>query len=531
MRARLFLVVFVLSTAVPTVGAREHSGSTNRSTISFPCVFYAFSKLSLGDNTRTGSYDSLLAGNRLRYGGEDSGGDIGSRGKIAISGHAVVFGTIFGKVSPDVTPQIAAWNRLGKTKIVRDAQALSRSVCMSSSSDRTKLGDYHGGPALSGGDYEATSINGSISIAKHLTKPIRIFISDESTEQRYAAKLYRTGNLDEAPEWLQIYYLGVRPIELPHNSDVGALIYAPRSTVTMGDNNCQFRGAIIADRIKTIGNVSAVYDRTLKGKMFRPSEPALALTNSGLEIATTKNESRQKNYNRFFRLVEGIYKTKRAIREIHYSQYPAIAKLDLVFGPVTYNQLPDKHRAPLSSNVIASGKEISVQGPSSVFSDTSADGTTKIVIDGLRLTDLALIQLEKGEVERAESILVSALRADPDSETFGLLAECWYLQGKLDDALQACDVALEFDKNSAHAIAISYLAKGKLGQKVVLDEAARLALQSSTSPNSHAERLTGALSCFVLEKPVKSKQLFVEILRKHPKSWRTRSWKEICSHL
>lgn len=484
----------------------------------FPCVLYAFSELSLSDNTMTGSGDSRLTGQPLPWTcRQDRGaGDVGSPGKIEISGNTVVFGSIFGKVVPDITPQISVWNRLGKTKIVRHVPKLPKTLFVDHSSARTQLGDFRGGD-LAGGDYEATSISGGIGMGKNLTKPIRIFITDARTDQRYAVNLRDTGHNTESPQSLQIYYFGFRPIVLPHNSNVNAVIYAPYSSVTMGDNNCDFRGALIADRITTIGNVSATYDRALTGKEFIPGAPSVEL-DSGERDRSGKSESQD--------FVSGNDNRKPADWRTMLAKYPAIANLNLITGPIVYSEKPDTRSPMMSSGIEADGREIRVDGVSSDVTESYGDGTMRIMLDGLRLTDKALISFEEGDLERAERILVAALKADPDSETFGLLAECWYFQGKLTEALQACDLALEFDVSNGHAVAIRQLITKKLGRTSVLSEADNRALKSSIGANANVEKLTAALSYFVLKKHASAERLFNDILKKHPQSWRTFSWKQ-----
>jgi tetratricopeptide (TPR) repeat protein len=133
-------------------------------------------------------------------------------------------------------------------------------------------------------------------------------------------------------------------------------------------------------------------------------------------------------------------------------KYPALIKLDLSNGAIVYEE-PDGRQGSRMGG-IADGRKLHISGPSSITVIGQGGGRQKILLDGQTLAQKARIQLQAGNLPLAENILTSALRADPNSENFGLLAHCWYRQKRFEEALQAASMALETNSNNKQAAQI-----------------------------------------------------------------------------
>ena len=427
--------------------------------VTFNYALYAFSELSLNGNTMTGSIDSSQATHyHSIITSSQNGGDVASPGKIEITGNTNIFGTIHGKLSGRATPQLNAWMKIGKTKLDKDCPILNRQVKLDGTLPRTKLGDYKGGAPLKGGDYEATSLPASVAICENLTKPVRIFITDDSTVDKVAVHGLNCDYRQKDPKRLQIYYLGYRPIVFGHNSNVCALVYAPHAEVKMGDNNCHFTGAIIADKITAVGNVTVNYDRALTGYGFVPSKESAELDPPEPPQLNRHERERAKKKEREerSRAYEEAKNKRIATIKTLVQKYPGLARLDIIDGPVVYEEGSGGDRSGGSSD----GKVMRINGPNSVVVRGLGDGSHSIVLDGMRLVDIADAKLRGGDLKRAEELFTMALRARADSETFGLLGKCWYKMNKNDDAKQACAAALELDAGNKQALSL----KKKLGK-------------------------------------------------------------------
>lgn len=421
--------------------------------VTFPYALYAFSELSLNGNTMTGSIDSSKATHyHSIITSSQNGGDVASPGKIEVTGNTNIFGTIHGKLSGKATPQLNAWMKIGKTKLDKDCPVLNRQVKLDGTLPRTNLGDYKGGAPLKGGDYEATSLPASVSICENLTRAVRIFITDDSTASKVAAYGPSCDYSDKDPKRLQIYYLGYRPIVFGHNSNVCALVYAPHAEVKMGDNNCDFTGAIIADKITAVGNVTVNYDRALTGYGFVPSKESAELDPPEPPQLNRheRERARKKEREERSRAYEQAKSKRIATLKALVQKYPALARLDIIDGPVIYEEGSGGVRSGGSSD----GKVMRINGPNSVVVRGLGDGSHNIVLDGMRLVDIADAKLRAGDLKRAEELFTMALRARADSETFGLLGKCWYKMKKLDDAKQACAAALELDSGNKQALSL-----------------------------------------------------------------------------
>lgn len=215
------------------------------------------------------------------------------------------------------------------------------------------------------------------------------------------------------------------------------------------------------------------------------------------------------------------------LRRIIATKYPALVKLDLPNGAIDYEESTEEQPGS-RMGAICDGRTVQINGVNSIVIRGKDNGRLSIVMDGQTFTDKALAALDTGKLSEAERLFVQALRADPDSENFGLLGECWYLQGKNENALQASSMALEINKRNAHATAIQRLCMDalKYPKRNVTDT--ELLLKVAIAPDSSEKPMTVAISLLALGKSKEAKQSFTDLLNKNPGSFRASTFKSKC---
>ena len=447
---------------VKSSNCQDDSSERSVGSITFPCVLHAFSKLSLTGNFLTGSIDSReLKSSRSYLPSKRSHGDVSCSGDINISGNALVFGTIYGDLPKNRPPQIDTWRKVGSLKIKKKPLEIPQKLSLAKSKERINLGEYKSGQALVAGDYDASSVDGGVGLAYGLKKPVRIFLNDENTKSEFVLNLRSAGYDRRRPEALQIWYMGKRKIKFVHNSNICAIIYAPNAPVEMGDNNCSFTGAIVADSINAIGNVSAYYDLALADMSFTPSKPSKTLgIPEGMQMTNAKRHSRMRelkeaSVQRIGPKRPSKFDLKKQARETKLkkllTKYPALSELDVIDGKVEYVE-PGRENTGSRGGGISDGKPISIRGPNSIVVLGNGDGSHRIILDGLRLVDIAARELKQNKLNRAEDVATAAVRANPNSEAFALIGQIWYRRKKLESAWQACSMALDLDGNNKEAM-------------------------------------------------------------------------------
>jgi len=215
------------------------------------------------------------------------------------------------------------------------------------------------------------------------------------------------------------------------------------------------------------------------------------------------------------------------LRRIIATKYPALVKLDLPNGAIDYEESTEEQPGS-RMGAICDGRTVQINGVNSIVIRGKDNGRLSIVMDGQTFTDKALAALDTGKLSEAERLFVQALRADPDSENFGLLGECWYLQGKNENALQASSMALEINKGNAHAAAIQRLCMDalKYPKRNVTDT--EPLLKVAIAPDSSEKPMTVAISLLALGKSKEAKQSFTDLLNKNPGSFRASTFKSKC---
>lgn len=211
------------------------------------------------------------------------------------------------------------------------------------------------------------------------------------------------------------------------------------------------------------------------------------------------------------------------IRHILAQRYPKLTKLDLSSGTVICDPDSDGRNA-----VVCDDKRVCLKGNHSIAIKGKGNGRLDVRIDGQTLTEKAIDILEKGNPDKCEKLLTSALRADATSEAFGLLGECWYLQGNNEDALQASSMALELNSNNAHAAAIQTLCRNDSTRSSQLNPITKSLLLSAVSNNSGEKPITVAICLFALGRQKQATAALSDILKRTPDSYRATTMKSKC---
>ncbi|HNN64142.1 MAG TPA: tetratricopeptide repeat protein, partial [Candidatus Obscuribacter sp.] len=180
------------------------------------------------------------------------------------------------------------------------------------------------------------------------------------------------------------------------------------------------------------------------------------------------------------------------------------------------------------AGLVLDGRTVRIIGPHSIIMTDKGNGRQSILMDGQTFTDKAMAKLDTGKLSDAEQLFVLALRADPDSDAFGLLGECWYLQGNIENALQASSMALEVNKENAHAAAIQRLCLNSLKYPEKLGTDNAPLLKVAIAPDSSEKPMTVAISLLALGKLKEAKLSFSKILKKYPGSFRASTFKSKC---
>lgn len=218
---------------------------------------------------------------------------------------------------------------------------------------------------------------------------------------------------------------------------------------------------------------------------------------------------------------------KIRLRRILATKYPALVKLDLPNGAIDYEEHAVEQPASIAGLVL-DGRTVRIIGPHSIIMTDKGNGRQSILMDGQTFTDKAMAKLDTGKLSDAEQLFVLALRADPDSDAFGLLGECWYLQGNIENALQASSMALEVNKENAHAAAIQRLCLNSLKYPEKLGTDNAPLLKVAIAPDSSEKPMTVAISLLALGKLKEAKLSFSKILKKYPGSFRASTFKSKC---
>ncbi len=145
------------------------------------------------------------------------------------------------------------------------------------------------------------------------------------------------------------------------------------------------------------------------------------------------------------------------LRQLIASKYPSLVNLDLMSGVVEYQG--DVKNATFGG--IVGYREMRINGADSIEIRGLPEGRTTVVIDGETLTTKANNLLKKGKLPQAEKLFISALRADPNSENFALISDCWYRQNRYQNAFEASSLALELDASNKLATKIKRATKNK----------------------------------------------------------------------
>jgi hypothetical protein len=217
------------------------------------------------------------------------------------------------------------------------------------------------------------------------------------------------------------------------------------------------------------------------------------------------------------------------LRRIIATRYPSLVKLDLANGPVVYEE--DLDRPGTRGGGICDGREVLLNGPFDVAIIGKGDGRLEIRLNGQTLSDKAISKMDKGELSAAENTFVAALRADPASESFSMLGECWYLQEKIENALEASSMALELDNRNAHAAAIQRLCRSDLKQASDKNRETDSLLNAAIAADSPEKPMTVALSLMAVGKPKVAVHILSNILKKEPGSYRASAFKAKCRQL
>lgn len=209
------------------------------------------------------------------------------------------------------------------------------------------------------------------------------------------------------------------------------------------------------------------------------------------------------------RVPESYSKTKMAVRRMIAMKYPALQKLDLPHGEIIYLEI-DANKE-LENYIEIGSRGIIGRGPGEI----TLGNTIEILVDGRTLDEKSFEQLDAGHLAEAEKILIAALRAKPTAATFAMLGECWLLKKERGSALQACLVALDLDSRNALAIALKQLIRGAART----DKTETFTLRAALAKNSKENAVTQALCLVALHKNMQARQILMQYLRKHPKSY------------
>ena len=135
---------------------------------------------------------------------------------------------------------------------------------------------------------------------------------------------------------------------------------------------------------------------------------------------------------------------------------PLLTSLDLFDATVTYKEdLPPENGNRMGA--IVDGLRLSIVSAEDIGIIGSNGGYLSILIGGKTFSQIAIARLEEGKIAEAEDLVIQALRAFPKAETFELLSETCFLQGKYELAYEAASTAVFLDSNSIQSLSIMAL--------------------------------------------------------------------------
>lgn len=229
------------------------------SVIKFDYALFATRRISIKGNIHIGSKSSSDA--RLSYSrGDGQHGNVYCPGELRIDGNVTLNGTVYGDVKSD-------------RNAFKTAPASRMSGPLPAAFTAANVPEYaEEGRSMrlsEGGDFKSAHFKARSFGRRGSSARTRIFLYDSFNSGPDAAELNYV-NSGGDPANFQIWYNGTRRIVLPHNCDVHAVIYAPNAEVYLPSNNHRFVGAIVANSIVGEGNITIIFDESLKGKEFKP---------------------------------------------------------------------------------------------------------------------------------------------------------------------------------------------------------------------------------------------------------------------
>ncbi len=295
------------------------------------------------------------------------------------------------------------------------------------------------------------------------------------------------------------------------------------------DNATKLMSSIVS-KMKTIEKL----DKALIAEMeIKQSEVMFEQSRHEKEPDTKLEDDSKNLFNRAIRTLRANSEADSGIAERVLIKHnliltkPALAALCLD-GPIEYHEA---RKGSSMGGIVDNKYSIHISGPHSISIIGRKDGGQDIVLDGQKFEDKATVCIEKGNLLQTFNALLAAVRSNPNSQSFALLAEYWYIQNDLSSALQACDMALELDKVNYVAAGLRALIRSKLGQQKQADEEAQNLLQAIPVSRTSSEKLTRIFALMASKQYDEATVSLNELIAHAPDNWRFLFYRSQCYRL